>query len=77
MTHYTMYNVVPGHKGVVVGDRKYMIERAVRQSLHRVHTKKQWDPRSLSTITKYYLPNGELYNAMIHGPYILIEEKSM
>jgi hypothetical protein len=72
-----MYNVVPGHKGVVVGDHKYMIERTVRQSLHRVHTKKQWDPRSLSAITKYYLPNGELYNAMIHGPHILIEEKSL
>ena len=35
-----MYKVVPGYKGVVVGDRKDMIERTVRQSMHTLHTKK-------------------------------------
>ena len=62
-----MYKVVPGHKGVVVGDHKYMIERTVRQSLPKLHTKTAWDPQTFSTVTKHY-------NAMTDGPHLLIEE---
>ena len=62
-----MYKVVPGHKGVVVGDHKYMIERTVRQSLPKLHTKTAWDPQTFSTVTKPY-------NALTDGPHLLIEE---
>ena len=69
-----MYKVVPGHKGVVVGDHKYMIERTVRQSLPKLHTKTAWDPQTFSTVTKHYLPDEKPYNAMTDGPHLLIEE---
>lgn len=68
-----MYKVVPGYKGVVVGDRKDMIERTVRQSIHRLHTKKHWDSHSMSSVTRYYLPSGKLYNPMTDG-HLLIEK---
>ena len=63
-----MYKVVPCYTGVVVGDRKDMIERTVRQSLCKIYIKKEWDSKSMSTISRYYLEDGTPYNAMIHGP---------
>jgi len=66
-----MYKVVAGHKGIIVGDHKYMIERTVKQSLRKIHIRREWDSKSMSTISRYYLEDGTPYNAMIHGPSVI------
>lgn len=62
--------VIPGHKGMIVGDREDMIRRArlLSKSEAKLMYKRKWDPNSKSKITKAYdATTGKLYTPVRRG----------
>ena len=55
--------VVPGHKGLVVGDRQDMMRRTLLLSKPKLVYKTTWDPLSKSKTTKSYdATTGKIYS---------------
>ncbi len=58
-----MYNVIPGHTGIIVGDQTDMIRRTIESTKPKLIRKTVWNPYTMSKVSRLYREdNGEPFN---------------